>query len=163
MHVMPDGRLLVVTTKGQELAISPGGTPTVLANTLATPLPLMPTILRKDGSVKTTPILPMLAVDASGNRYEFNPISRAIDKYDPMGVMMKPGIGQGSLQSPVNLAVDKFGSIYVIDGHALKKIIATPDTGPAATQPDTAVPPQPPAGGKTPDTVKPSVGEPTHE
>ena len=168
LHVMPDGRLLVVTTAGQELAISPGGTPTVLANTTARPLSLMPTVLRRDGTVKTAPIQPMLAVDASGNRYEFNPVSRAIDKRDPMGVMMTPNIGQGGLQSPMNLAVDKFGryrrsSIYVIDGHYLKKIIATPDTGPAATQPDAAVPPPTPAGGKTPDTAKPPVGEATHE
>ena len=163
LHVMPDGRLLVVTTAGQELAISPGGTPTVLGSAPARPLPLMPPTLRKDGSVKTAPILPMLAVDVSGNRYEFNPASRAIDKRDLMGVMMTPNIGQGGLQSPVNLTVDKSGSIYVIDGHYLKKIIATPDTGQTATQPAASVPTQAPTDGKIPDTAKPSVGEPTHE
>lgn len=165
LHVMPDGRLLVVTTTGQELAISPVGTPTVLGNAAATPVPLMQPVQRKDGSIKTAPILPMLAVDASGNRYELNPTSRAIDKYDMAGVMMKHNIGQGGLQSPVNLAVDKSGSIYVIDGHVLKKIIATPDTGQTATQPDAAVPPPPPTPtrGQTLPPSKPSVGEPTHE
>ena len=165
LHLMPDGKLLAVTTAGEELAISPEGVPTLLGNTAARPVPLMQPIKRKDGSEKPAPILPMLAVDESGNRYEFNPTTRAIDKYDPAGVILAHNIGQGGLQAPANLAVDKSGNIYVIDGHVLKKIAAVPDTGQAALPPGAGGSPTTPTPTRSqpPAASKPPVDTPTHE
>ncbi len=115
-----------------------------------------------DGSIKPPPIVPMLAVDVSGNRYELNPATRAIDKYDPSGVIQVHSIAQGALQLPTNLTVDKSGNIYVIDNHILKKITAVPDTGQAANSSNAATAPAAPPA-QSPAASKPPTLEPDHE
>jgi len=65
-----------------------------------------------------------LAFDASGNRYQTNPLTKSIDKY--RGPSRVEQIAKGLLKAPASLAVDSFGQIYVIDNHRLLKIEATP-------------------------------------
>lgn len=164
LHLMPDGRLLVITTKGQELAISPDGTASIVGNAAAIPLPLTQPVKRLDGSLKPASISPFVTVDASGNRYELNPITRAIDKYDAAGVMQAHNIGRRALQAPSSLAVDNSGNLYVIDTHVLKKFVAVPDTGQAANTSSSA--PAPTISTPTPNKApadKSSTGEATNE
>lgn len=145
---MPDGRLLVMTAQGDELAITPGGTVAKLPRTSARPPASVgetqargKTSHRQTGestesagatiSNKTARLA--VALDASGNRYELNPTTRAIDKYDPSGTSLLPGIGKGKLKFPVNLTVDSSGDLYVIDNCQLMRLHAVPDTGTSST------------------------------
>jgi serine/threonine protein phosphatase PrpC len=133
LQVMPDGRLLVVDSKNHEFAVTSGGTVDPLPQTdIRVPALLRPT-LRGDKTLKPVPIYPAIAIDASGYRYELNTGTKAIDKYDLSGTPLLTDIGKGKLRAPANLAVDKRGNLYVIDGNQLKLIEAIPDTGEAAS------------------------------
>ena len=135
LQVMPDGRLLVVNSKNQEIAVSPGGTATPLPLTDIQVPALLKPVIRRDGTLKPVPIYLAIAMDANGYRYELNTQTKAIDKYNPSGILVLAGIGKGKLKTPANLAVDKQGNLYVIDGNRLKVIQAIPDTGQAASMP----------------------------
>ena len=76
----------------------------------------------------------LLATDVSGNRYQVNPGTRVIAKYDAEGMLKDAAIGGDKLTSPTALAVDATGNLYVIDSHRIKKIAAT-EAEPAAVTP----------------------------
>ena len=137
LQVMPDDKVLVVDNKNQEWAITSGGTATPLPPTdIRVPALLKPT-LRQDNTLKPVPSYPAIAMDASGYRYELNIRTKAIDKYYPSGTPLLTDIGKGLLKTPANLAVDKRGNLYTIDGNRLKIIQAVPDTGQPAPAPHT--------------------------
>ena len=147
LQVMPDDKVLVVDNKNQEWAITSGGTATPLPpSDIRVPALLKPT-LRGDNTPKPVPTYPAIAMDASGCRYELNTRTKAIDKYDPSGAPLLTDIGKGLLQTPANLAVDKRGNLYTIDGNRLKIIQAVPDTGQSAPAPHASI-------GTSPDTTK---------
>ena len=139
LQVMPDGRLLVATSQGQELAITSRGTATPLLHTDIAPPPFARPTRREDGSIVPVRIVPAIAIDASGYRYELNPKTKAFDKYDPSGTLLLPDIGKGLLKAPANVAVDKKGNLYVIDGHRLKCLQAFSDNGPSSLPPGSAL------------------------
>ena len=75
-------------------------------------------------SLRVRPIY--MTVDASGNRYQTNPVTRTIDKFNPVGTRIMEDIGKGLLSAPASLGVDTLGNLYVIDNHHLKQLLAAP-------------------------------------
>ncbi len=142
LQIEPGGNLLVVGIlrsdssdteqkpvgrNGQILRLTPGGASlSVVTNGFELP-PQPGREKRGDGSLKPpkAPIAsPVLVLDSVGNRYQLLPTKKVIEKYSPDGVRVNDDIGSGFMTAPVNIAVDKQGSIYVIDNLQLKKITA---------------------------------------
>ena len=143
LQVTPDDRLLVMTQSGRKLLVTPGGGITEMPDA-PVKLPPAPPPSKPDGLVIYISVPPAVTYDASGYRYELNPATLAIDKFDPSGTPLIANIGKGQLTAPAGLAVDTSGSLYVIDNHHLKRIAAVPDVGqptpPPPAAPSTAAP-----------------------
>ncbi len=137
LQIAPDDRLLVVTRDGQKLLVTHGGTATELGDP-NTKLPPAVAVHDAESIPFAKPVLPAVAFDASGCRYELNPVTKSIDKYDASGAPLLANIGKQLLHSPAGIAVDKSGSIYVIDSHHLKRIESVPDVGQPAAPPVSA-------------------------
>lgn len=103
------GRLNVVDTQARRMVVDGNG------KTLGT-FPARDTFK----PVKHTPIQ-MATADADGNLYVSDPAGKKILKFGKDGLFLCV-IGEGKLTSPEALAVDKNGSVFVIDGGRLKVI-----------------------------------------
>jgi len=115
-----DGGVLAATTDGNLVRIDKQG--------IVTRLPDQPKREAGRSAPKPEPAQrePLLATDASGNRYLVNPGERAVSKYDPDGVLVTDSIGRGGLTGPSALAVDYSGNLYVVDKHRVMRIVASP-------------------------------------
>jgi hypothetical protein len=114
--VAEDGKLLRITRKGK-VAPLPGPPLPAPSKTETAPYS------RRHENPKPAPP-PHVTVDNSGNAYRVNPATKCIEKYDTRGTRVAADIGKGSLTAPAALAVDKYGNLFVIDAHRLKKIQA---------------------------------------
>ncbi len=102
-------RLNVVDTQARRMVVDGNG------KTLAT-FPARGTFK----PVKHTPTQ-MAAADTDGNLYVSDPVGKKILKFGKDGLFLCV-IGEGKLMLPEALAVDKNGSVFVIDGGRLKVI-----------------------------------------
>ncbi len=62
--------------------------------------------------------------DPSGNRYQYNPKTKHIVKYDASGAIVKNDIGRASFVAPTRLAMDRDGNLFALDEHRLKQLKA---------------------------------------
>ena len=77
-------------------------------------------------SVKNAPAL--LTFDASNNRYQYDPATHSIFKWDQSGIRKRSDIGQGKLIAPTRMAVNGRGDIFLIDQHKIEVITASEST-----------------------------------
>ncbi len=116
--VEPGGTLIVVEPDRTVLRVSIGGR--------AAPLPLSLPVSAVAGAGTSPKIKPIyMTEDASGNRYQTNSSTKAIDKFNLAGTRIMENIGKGALSAPASIGVDTSGNLYVIDNHHLKQIPAS--------------------------------------
>ena len=91
------------------------------------PDPPLPPVAKPDkSSGKNTPVV--LAFDASDNRYQYDPATHNIFKWDQSGTRKRSDIGLGKLIAPTKMAVDARGDVYLIDEHKIKCVTAYEST-----------------------------------
>ncbi len=94
------------------------------------PDPLLPPIPKLDKKTQTNAKAspPPVAFDASDNRYQYDPATHNIFKWDQSGTRKRSDIGLGRLVAPTRMAVDPRGDIYLIDEHKIRRITASETT-----------------------------------
>ena len=115
-----DGKPLIVTREGALARIEERKT-LILPNQ-SPPIPV--------STAKPSNAL-VVAMDASGNRYEFNPNVKnpGIEKFNPEGNRVEEGIGGKTIRNVSAMSIDESGNIFVIDNHYLLKITADEKVG----------------------------------
>ena len=131
----PDGHLLSLTPPDEQkknMAAKLEDTYFHVSKLSDPPLPPLPNSdlpAKPNGKAangKTSPLL--LAFDPSDNRYQYDPATHNILKWDPSGTQKQSEIGMGRLAAPTRMLVDPKGDIYLIDAHKLKVIEAHEST-----------------------------------
>ena len=127
----PEGRLLSLTPPDEQKKNNPKTVEDTyyraakLADPLLLPLPKTakdaPTAASKNTAV-------IVAFDASDNRYQYDPASHNIFKWDQSGTRKHNDIGLGRLVSPTRMLIDPKGGIFLIDQHKVKYIQASEST-----------------------------------
>ena len=113
-----DGKPIVMTKDGKLVFIEEGK---------AVPLPNQIVYPAQSNTVFKPSRSPIVATDASGNRYQFNPNapSPTIEKFNPEGARTNPAVGGKKLKRVTALAVDESGNVFAIENQALYEITAT--------------------------------------
>lgn len=121
----PGGTALVMTRDNHLVRVHPDGTiDASLPNNLVS----------GSAAASSHGAAPVLATDASGNRYQFEGGARGIVKYSSAGTEIGEKIGKGDLGQPTRIAVAPAGDIFVLDHGVLKHIDAMLES-PAAAAP----------------------------
>ena len=91
------------------------------------PDPPLPPSPKTETAVKSKPAI-LVAFDPSLNRYQNDPDTKCIFKYDSSGIRKLTNIGLKRVIALTRMVVDKQGDVYIIDGHELKRIQAHEST-----------------------------------
>ncbi len=70
-----------------------------------------------------------VAVDSMGNIFVGSQGKQRVEVYDPAGLFLR-AVGAGTIQEPNDLAFDRDGNLYVLDGKAFKIFVFAPDGNP---------------------------------
>ena len=139
------GSVIVATSQGRLVSLAPPDDQkknnpkvvedtyyraTKLADPLLTPLSKPDKTAKSDGATKpdSKNAPAVVAFDASDNRYQFDPATHNIFKWDQTGTRKHSDIGLGRLVSPTRMLIDSKGGIYLIDQHKVKYIQANEST-----------------------------------
>ena len=139
------GNVIVATPEGRLLSLTPPddlkrNNPKTIEDTYyhATKLsdPLLPPLPKPVKSAKpndatapnskNAPVV--IAFDLSDNRYQYDPATHNIFKWDQTGTRKHSDIGLNRLVSPTRMVIDSKGGIYLIDQHKIQYIQANEST-----------------------------------
>ena len=90
--------------------------------------PALPPLPKTEKSAKPNGAATLIAFDASDYRYQYDPATHSILKWDQSGTRKRSDIGLGKLIAPTRMTVDARGGIYLIDEHKIKYIDAYEST-----------------------------------
>ena len=139
LQVTEFGNILVVTAEGKCVSLTPPDDQKVshqqtlddfYYKAAKLPDPPLPPLPKADSAAKPggKNASFLLAFDASNNRYQYDPATHSIFKWDQSGTRKRSDIGLGKLVAPTRMALNPRGDIYLIDQHKLKIITAYEST-----------------------------------